>query len=136
MQRFLALVFLLAWTCCLAGCGSGVVVQGKIKLDGQPFTVAAEEQVMVLFLDMKEEGATQQKSFPASVQADGSFTLRTPDGQGLPPGKYRVSVSLFSKSSKRYQDKFQNVYNPKTSPLIVEISSSSPNPTLELQTAK
>lgn len=140
MPRFFLPLFLVVGGACLCGCGgSDVVVQGTITLDGQPYAVSKDEQMMVLFLDMKEEGQVTQKTFPATVRPDGTFTVQAPNNQGIPAGKYRVAVSstpMVPKPGVPVKDLFKNTYNAKTSPLVVEISSSARKPVLELKSAK
>jgi hypothetical protein len=79
----------LALACCIApailsGCGPSDVgpVSGKVTLDGRPLTGA-----VIVF-----ENASRGISLNAPLAADGTFTLRTFDKAGLPPGEYQVAI--------------------------------------------
>jgi hypothetical protein len=88
---------LLAWSCCalasliVAGCGGGkslggvklYPVKGKILLhDGKPLTSGR-----VSFVGLKSTITSL-----ASIESDGGFTFKSPDGDGLPEGEYRVVI--------------------------------------------
>jgi hypothetical protein len=74
-----------------AGCGSKpklVAVTGKVTHKGNPVTGGS-----VWF---HPEGGDQGKpeKMSGQLQTDGTFTGRTfPHGDGIPPGKYRVTLS-------------------------------------------
>jgi hypothetical protein len=72
----------LAW---FAGCGPHeelARVSGKVTLDGAPLTGA-----QIVF-----EDAAHGVSVNAPLEADGSYTIRTYDKDGVPPGTYQVAV--------------------------------------------
>jgi hypothetical protein len=76
----------------LLGCDSGgpklSPVRGKVLHGGQP-----AEGATVVF--QPKSGSTAAPP-SGTVQADGSFTLRThPHGEGAPPGDYAVLVTWF-----------------------------------------
>jgi hypothetical protein len=68
-----------------AGCGSSPsigTVSGRVTLDDTPVSDAT-----IAFEDAKSG-----VSVNASLAGDGTFTIRTHDKAGLPPGEYRVAV--------------------------------------------
>ena len=78
----LAPLFLLAF---LTGCGTEPVgtVTGKVTYKAAPVTSGA-----IMF-----ESADKKVSMSANLGSDGTFTIKSADRAGLPPGEYRVAVS-------------------------------------------
>jgi hypothetical protein len=74
----------------LAGCGKRpklVAVTGKVTHNGQGVTGGS-----VWF--HPDGGADGPEKMGGQLQLDGSFTARTfPHGEGIPPGKYKVTLS-------------------------------------------
>jgi hypothetical protein len=72
----------------VGGCGGGDVgeVSGKVTLGGQPLT----EGVVVF------ENAAAGISVNATLGPDGTYTAKTYDRNGLPPGTYQVAVKPVS----------------------------------------
>lgn len=68
----------------VAGCGSEPVgeVAGTVTLAGQPLGTGT------IVFENPETGV----SISANLAADGSYKLQTAEAEGLPPGKYQVSV--------------------------------------------
>ena len=76
-----------------SGCGGGTplqVARGQILVDGKNYQVGTREQLLVVFYPDVESPNT---TYPAEVKPDGSFQTMGREGQGIPPGKYRVSIS-------------------------------------------
>lgn len=67
---------------CALGCGDGgrAYVSGVVTLDGQPVPRGT-----VQFIP-----AGDTETATAKIGADGRYSLRSDDRDGLPPGKYRV----------------------------------------------
>jgi len=90
--RFCRLVFAVALAVVLVGCGGEkpkmVAFTGKVVHKGQPVTAGS----INFFPDSANN---YQKDNPSSLlQIDGSFTAKTfPFGDGIPPGKYKVSLA-------------------------------------------
>jgi hypothetical protein len=80
--------------CCLAGCGGGggggVKLQGRLIKDDKPLAGGESNPLSVTFKGAAADLADPGKSFDAKVDAEGAFVVQTPDGKGVPPGKYRV----------------------------------------------
>lgn len=75
------------------GCGGGPPLQkakGQILVDGKNYQVGAREQLQVIFYPDVESPST---TYPAEVKSDGSYQTLGMEGRGIPPGKYRVSIS-------------------------------------------
>jgi hypothetical protein len=85
----------------LAGCGSGAklsAVKGQVFHGDQP-----AEGATVVF---NPKNGGQNAAFPSgTVQADGSFTLRThPHGDGAPPGEYVVLVTWYAPDARQQEN--------------------------------
>ena len=76
----------------LSGCGPTkpklVLASGKVMFKNQPLTAGS----IVFYPDA---GNDYQKDNPSSLlQLDGSFAMKTfPFGEGVPPGKYKVTLA-------------------------------------------
>jgi hypothetical protein len=82
------------------GCGSstGVSAQGKVVKAGAKYAVHAD-QSLSLTLHSTEEIQGGDRKIPAGQAymavfnaEDATFTVPGPEGRGIPPGKYRVSL--------------------------------------------
>jgi len=96
----------------VAGCGSSPLsgtrfypVKGKVLLaDGKPLTSGD-----VLFI-----GTKSQLTSRATIESDGGFTFKSPNGDGLPEGEYRVVIeSTPGASGKRLAEKVNLPYASK-----------------------
>jgi hypothetical protein len=97
-QRFQVAFALLLTMLSLAGCGNQPAgysrTFGKLSYKGEPAIGA--------FLVFHVEGKSQSADLvvpSATVEDDGSFNLVSPNGDGAPPGKYKVLVSWPADSS-------------------------------------
>src|SRR5437899_7062850 len=79
----------------LSGCGAPgkLRARGRILKDGAPLVPAAEEAVRVMFVPMPDAGQRVTDFYMANFnRADGTFRAAGKDGQGVPPGKYRIAI--------------------------------------------
>lgn len=89
VNRIFSLSLLMAALCCtLSSCSRGTSVSispvtGYVALDGKPLANA------VIFFEDRKLGFGAM----AIVAEDGSYTLRSQYGDGIPPGDYAVSIS-------------------------------------------
>lgn len=80
------------WSALLTGCGGEkpklVTASGKVTHKGQPLTAGN-----IVF--HPDSGNSYTKDAPSSqLQLDGAFSMKTfPFGDGLPPGKYKATLS-------------------------------------------
>jgi hypothetical protein len=88
--KFIASIHL-AWLVCIAGCGDsgGVDVSGVVTLDGQPLPGVQ------LTFDQPELPPNENIGYVGRTDAEGRYSLRPimGEGGGVPPGKYRVSLT-------------------------------------------
>ena len=118
--RFAAIVMCVA----LVGCdGSGRLnTKGRLVKGGQAYTVPAEDHVRVTFYQLTPDGTTGKNSYIAAFNnADGTFKAVGPDGNGIPPGRYRVCVEHLRKRS----DVFRGAYNNDATPFVFDIDSKT-----------
>ena len=111
------------------GCGGPgekvVAVEGRVTNAGQPLPVAGREMglgmVRVEFYRIGEDG--QQTSDPetAGVDKDGYFRVRGPDGNGIPPGKYRIAVRQWDPFPDT--DRLEGKFDENNSPIVREIAT-------------
>jgi hypothetical protein len=89
MKHFIAITLLLL----AAGCGNNVRVSGKVLFeDGKPVTRGT----------VRIESSTG--GYSGHIKSDGSYSVgNTRDGQGIPPGTYKVYLTG--------SERFESVYN-------------------------
>src|SRR5947209_9036731 len=78
----------------ISGCGSGKMqTKGRILKNGAPYLPAQGEIIRVMFVPIPE-GAQRVTDFHAAIfdPEDGTFHAAGRDGQGIPPGKYRIAL--------------------------------------------
>src|SRR5262249_5971017 len=118
------LAFGLAWL--VVGCGStGIQAHGRLVKNGTAFLPTDEETVHIAFFPAEEAGATSKSYVVNFNRTDGTFRAI---GKGMPPGKYRVAVSI----TKGRKDELKGTYNAKDSPLLCDVVSASEEITLDL----
>jgi hypothetical protein len=117
----------------LSGCGSSdsVRVGGSLVKGGTPLKVEEGQWVQLMLLP--ENAASSGEWFPANINPDGTFDVPGKEGQGIPRGKYRVSVKLVTYKDRNH-DLLKGVFGRETSPVVVEIDSSK-NLTVDLAAA-
>jgi hypothetical protein len=93
-NRIAALLGLAGLCVALAGCGGGgSIVQGKVVDNGQPYTLPPDTNLSIM-LNPQDKGGIGGSG---SVQQDGTFTIKSSTGGGIPNGKYKVGYTLYSK---------------------------------------
>jgi hypothetical protein len=149
MRRHPAVVLLIASLVATTGCGgrgNNVWVTGKLLKGGEKYVPPKDQHVNVTFvgLEVRDESG---KPLPSGEpywaeldQANGTFSVPGPDGQGIPPGKYRVAVTqklervAFDKAPKskdtkkridRDADLLKDKFGVTTSPIVREFTKST-----------
>src|SRR5262249_7800881 len=88
--------------------------------NGQPIQILPSEDVIVGF---SQEAPSGQKPIGASgivKPEDGTFTVAGPGGKGIPPGKYRISLSSQVNGSND-KSRFEALFSPQKPPLTVDV---------------
>jgi len=85
---FIAVLFLCAWNAACESKPRLVPVTGKVVMQDKPLTAGN------IFLHPDGSNDYQKDRPSSQLQLDGSFTIKTfPFGEGVPPGKYKVTLS-------------------------------------------
>ena len=125
-QKFPLLIVALLLISLSVGCGGNAVVTGKVTFaDGTPLT---EGQV-----NFESSGLSSR----GTIQPDGTYSLETGEGKGIPRGSYQVSITGFAGprmvdtappgSPPQMRPVFREspidrkYFNPETSGLICEV---------------
>jgi hypothetical protein len=130
---------LLAATAVLALCAAGgcsgdnkVNATGRVVKDGKPLTVPEDDFVRIQFVPYTEPGTNPKTCYIADFNnSTGTFKALGPDLRGVPPGKYRITIA----HEKGRKDVFKGAYDMPHTPFVFEVSSSSPEIVLDLDTA-
>lgn len=127
----------------MTGCGSNVKITGKVSKGGQPVNPVKGMHMTVGFHPLAEADSAKPKGpdlYAANVQDDGSFDVPgidgDGDGNGIPPGKYRVSVVVSTGRDRSGTKKKGNIdtsdkdlldgaFGPDNSPIIRDLKSST-----------
>ncbi len=146
----------LSWTLVLlhlalaaSGCGSskGVSAQGKVTKGGGKYAVPADQSLSLTLYSTEptndgERTIPAGKSYMAAFNAeDASFTVPGPEGRGIPPGKYRVTVTQKLKREavdkrnekaernkklfERDTDMFNGQYGELRSPFVFDVDGKT-----------
>ena len=82
---------------CLAGCGSGhnIWVTGMLQKGGEMYKPPDGHKLALYFCPMPGEGSAPPTGDVEMADYDprhGSFTVPGREGNGIPPGKYRIAI--------------------------------------------
>lgn len=128
----LGLLLFLALLGPLAGCGGSneppmMPVKGRVTKGGAPLQVAGQEvgigMVQVGFYRLEGDGSQKGTPWEAKVDPQGNFTLFGPSGNGIPPGKYKITVRQWDPYPQT--DKLQGQFDEKNSKIVREINGAS-----------
>jgi hypothetical protein len=148
-RSHLILAFLIAPMVAAPGCGGGntIWVTGKLLKGGTPYVPPKDQLVTITFvaLEIKDpSGKPAQGGEPYLADYDpasGTFVVPGPERRGIPPGKYRVSVTqklereafdaarekkdkAKKKEFTRETDMLADQFGPTTSPIVVDVTRS------------
>jgi hypothetical protein len=116
----------------LVGCQKGdgrLNAKGRLLKGGAPFTVSAPEFVRVTFFPVSAEGGPPQNTYIAAFDpAEGTFRAVGPDGNGIPPGKYRIAIE----HSRKRKDALNGAFDGNRSPFVFDIDSDSAEIVIDL----
>ncbi|NQT17597.1 MAG: hypothetical protein HQ582_32885 [Planctomycetes bacterium] len=121
---FLGLVCLVA-----AGCGGGddepvVRASGRITAGGRPLHVEGRESgagaVEIKFLRIESEGEEAAQAAITQADADGHFEVPGADGNGIPPGKYRIAIRQWDPYPQI--DKLGGKFDEENTPITRQIT--------------
>jgi hypothetical protein len=117
------------------GCGNNGIVKakGRILKGGVPFHPGEGEALRIILAPLEAPAGSTYDSYAAEFHPDdGTFQVKGKDGNGLPPGRYRISVELL----KKKEDLFKGSLTGPSSPLTCEVTSASSELVVDLDQAK
>jgi predicted RNA-binding Zn-ribbon protein involved in translation (DUF1610 family) len=118
---------LLGWF--LFGGSSLSFVSGTITLDGEPLTEARVD-----FVGDASVGDASAERFLAKTDDKGHYVLRSNTNAGIPPGKYKVTVSKLALKDGQMQSFVHKVYEElESTPLHAEVGAGSHTKNFELK---
>jgi hypothetical protein len=99
----------------LVGCGGSMInARGRVTKGGQPFAPTGGANLRIFFVPMNFADS-RFETYPAVFDAkDGTFEVKGKDGNGLPPGKYRVNLELMTKKADVWKGKLMGDKSPFT----------------------
>jgi hypothetical protein len=108
-------------TSLLPGCGSNIRARGRVVKNGQVFPLKAGEGLRIFFVPAESTSESSWETYAAVYNKDdGTFVVAGKNGNGLPPGKYRVALEHV----KNRNDLFKGTYGQKQSPIFCEVAGS------------
>jgi hypothetical protein len=132
ITRLSVMAVLIAITAVGCGSSSTIKVKGRLIKNGQPYIIEEKEGLRIFFTP---EGVPQGAYDTYSAQydrTDGTFKVTGKDGEGLPPGTYKIALELRLKR----EDEFKGAYGPGKSPLTCTVDSSNRNIVIDLDQKK
>jgi hypothetical protein len=127
-----------------SGCGnSEVAARGIILRNNESVVFEPTDSV---FLTFSTVDTPTERAFSGQVKKDGSFTVSGAQGGGIPPGKYRITLSTRhygpppkntggDQPPPKLTDKFDGAFSdPANSPLVVELQAGKQAITIDVGT--
>ena len=121
----------------VAGCGAkdgAVPVRGRVTNAGVPLAVKNREiglgYVELHFYRVNDDGSVDNDPADAAVEESGEFTVRGRDGNGLPPGKYKITVRQLDPAPEH--DKLQGRFNRTNSRIVREVTGEEKDIIIDL----
>ncbi len=133
MNRPIWPLAVLAAVTLVSGCGSSdaVRVTGKVIKDGQPYPVAAGQWLQLFPVEADSE---KTGIYLANLDKDGFFEFPGKEGNGVPPGKYKLTAKLVTYKN-RDKDLLNSTFNELNTQVVRDVTGPT-SITLDLSTAK
>jgi hypothetical protein len=96
-------------------------VTGKVLKGGAPLSVPEDEYVRITFFPVTEGGPPKNTYAASYNHKDGTFRATGADGQGIPPGKYRIAVE----HEKNRRDLLKGAYDGDRSPFVFDVGPTT-----------
>lgn len=129
MRKLPSLVLCLALGVLIPACSSGpkpLKVSGQLKNNDKPYTAPKGAMVTIVFAPVVETGAPFD-TFPAKFnREDSSFAVAGKTDQGIPPGKYRISVQQFVPDPTAQINEMNARFTLEKSAIIREVTDETP----------
>jgi hypothetical protein len=135
MPRFITSIIVLAIALAGSGCGRGDGLhrtKGRLTKGGEDFIPPEGEYLQISLTPITRDGKPPKNIYFASVDQDaGTFTAAGPLLQGVPAGKYRISVELM----KDKKDQFAGRFDAERSPFVFDIDGDDEEIVVDLDSA-
>ena len=114
MKNTLTLILFAAMVLFITGCGNPKVAGKVVFPDGAPLTTG-----IVVF-------ESDQNTYRGTIRNNGTFSMGVlADGEGIPPGDYRVAIMAFSQEDAAVgQDDSEVMLRPLTAPKFADARTS------------
>ena len=104
--------------------GQTYPVKGKIMVKGAPATHGS-----IAFWPDASKGNTGKNEASGGIKEDGTYTMQTRGKPGVPPGAYKVTISMQSQADNATPEKFElevpkEYTQQKTTTLSIEVVAS------------
>jgi hypothetical protein len=134
---------------CLSGCGPADAVWVTLDLQkgGKPYIAPENQSVQVTFYGLERKNPVPgqdfaRQPFAARTTGEASYEVPGPDGWGIPPGKYRISVirkpktgtltlkdaaaqgRKRQKAPDRDEDLLKDQFGPDSSPIVRTVETA------------
>ena len=123
------MVIWLALGVLIPACSSGpkpLKVTGQLKNNDKPYTAPKGAMVTIVFAPVVEAGAPFD-TYPAIFKReDSSFTVPGKSEQGIPPGKYRISVQQFVADPTAQINEMNARFSPEKSAIVRDVADETP----------
>jgi len=101
-------------------------VSGQLKNNDKPYTAPKGAMVTIEFTPVVEAG-TPFDRYPAKFnREDSSFTVAGRSEQGIPPGKYRISVQQFVSDPTAQINEMNARFTAEKSAIVREVADETP----------
>src|SRR5205823_98655 len=99
------------------GCAAGpklIMVKGKVTNGGKSIVPNKQCGVTMVFIPVPETG----RRYPAGFNVeDDTYEVQGPDGKGVPPGKYQVTLNIMSIAPTPATDKINEQFAEGKTPI-------------------
>jgi len=108
------------------GCTSSsklVKAKGQLTIKGQPLKVDPKAGVTIAFIPVVEKGGDSTRLIASFVREDSTFTVPGTDGNGIPEGKYRISIDLMVMPPTQEVQRINEMFNSKDTKIVRDVKS-------------
>src|SRR5712692_8348355 len=133
MRTIRRLLLCLLLSLLAVGCGAGYIkAKGRVLKGGELFHPGEGEALRIILAPLEAPTGSTYDSYAAEFHPDdGTFQVKGKDGNGLPPGKYRIGLELL----KKKEDLFKGSLTGARSPFTCEVTSDSSQLVVDLDQA-
>src|SRR5437899_1460586 len=124
-MRHLRLGFMIATIVFAHGCAAAptnFVVKGKLTNGGASVLSDKRGGLTMIFVPAGNPGAAAN-TYPAAFKKDDdTYEVTGPDGKGIPPGKYKVTLNVMLPTTTPAAEKINDQYSLIKSPIEVDVT--------------